>query len=140
MNTVVCQTLDAGEYPQTVQVRTHQFGADVGPSSGSLDSAPSSHDYFDAALASCKALTATWYAKRHGIPLERVEAHVDSDDREERAGIYRFRVRVVFHGPMSDDQRASLYRAIEKCPIHKLMTTAEIVIETVPVENPVPNV
>ena len=131
MTVIETETAKPGEYPQIVRVRAHTLTADVGPESGSADSAPGAHDYFDLALATCKALTATWYAKRHGIPLERVETHVESDPSQERAGVYRFTVRVTFHGPMSDDQRASLYRAIEKCPVHKLMTTTDIQIETV---------
>lgn len=128
---VETETTRAGEYPQTVRVRAHTLGADVAASAGSVDSSPGPHDYFDIALATCKSLTATWYAKRHDIPLERVETRVESDASQERAGSYRFSVRVTFHGPMSDEQRASLYRAIEKCPIHKLMTTADVQIETV---------
>ena len=46
---------------------------------GGEDSAPSAHDYFDASLAACKALTAVWFARRNGIPLERVESHVERD-------------------------------------------------------------
>jgi putative redox protein len=131
MTVIESETARPGEYPQIVRVRSHTLAADVGAESGSTDSAPGAHDYFDMALATCKALTATWYAKRHGIPLERVETHVESDASQERAGVYRFSVRVTFHGPLSDEQRASMYRAIEKCPIHKLMTTADIQIETV---------
>ena len=130
-NTIDCQTERANEAPVVLRVRTHTFRADVGPASGSTYSAPGAHDYFDAALAACKAHTATWYAKRRGIPLERVESHVERDDSEERAGKYRLRVRVTFHGPMTDDQRAALHRAVGACPIHKLMTTSEIEIETV---------
>lgn len=129
-NVVNCSTEQAGGYPQVLRTRTHTFRADVGPDSGSTDSAPSPHDYFDAALAACKALTATWYAKRHDIPLERVESHVERDDSEERTGKYRIRVRVEFHGPMSDAQRTALTRAVAACPIHKLMTGTEIDIET----------
>jgi len=130
MNTVDCETARASEYPQIVRVRDHKLAADVGPESGGTDSAPGPHDYFDAALATCKALTATWYAKRHAIPLERVETHVERDDTRERAGVYRLRVRVIFHGPLTDAHRAALDRAIAACPIHKLMTTTEIEIET----------
>jgi putative redox protein len=131
MNTVDAETTRAGEYPQTVRVRTHTLSSDVGPGAGGADSAPGPHDYFDVALATCKAATAMWYAKRHGIPLERVESHVESDDSQERAGVYAMRVRVAFHGPLSDDQRAALTRAIAACPIHKLMTTSEVRIEMV---------
>ena len=131
MNTIDSQTLRAGEYPQTIRVRSHTFTSDVGVATGGQDSAPGPHDFFDTALATCKAMTALWYAKRHAIPLERVESHVESDDSDERKGVYRLRVRVAFHGPMTDEQRASLHRAIAACPIHKLMTTSDVQIETV---------
>lgn len=131
MNTVDCETLQPDQFPQTLRTRTHQFAADVGPEAGSTDSAPGPHDYFDAALAACKTLTATWYARRHAIPLERVESHVERDASQERAGVYRLRVRVAFHGPLTDEQRAALHRAVSACPIHKLMTTSDVQIETV---------
>jgi putative redox protein len=132
MTLIETETAKPGEYPQIVRVRSHTLAADVGPESGSTDSAPGAHDYFDAALAACKALTATWYARRQSIPLERVETRIESDATQERAGVYKLTVRVTLHGPMTDEQRASIHRAIEKCPIHKLMTTADIQIETIP--------
>lgn len=73
-----------------------------------------------------------WYAKQKNIPLERVESQVVSDPSDERKGVYRLHVRLVFEGPMTDEQRASLHRAVGACPIHKLMTTAKIEIETEP--------
>src|ERR1700722_7646432 len=101
MNTVDCQTEKPSEYPVSLQVRSHAFRGDVAVADGSTDSAPSPHDYFDAALASCKALTAMWFAKRNAIPLERVETHVERDATEERKGV------------------------------HKLMTTSDVQVETV---------
>jgi len=130
-NIVDCATIDAGAWPQELRTRSHVFRADVGREDGSVDSAPSPHDYFDAALASCKALTAIWYAKRQGIPLERVATRVERDDHAERKGQYRLRVHLDFQGPLTDAQRASLRRAAGNCPIHKLMTRAEITVETV---------
>lgn len=129
-NQVDCATTTAGGYPQTLTIRAHALAADVGPEAGGTDSAPSPHDYFDAALASCKALTATWYAKRHAIPLERVKTRVERDDHEERAGRYRLRVHLDFEGPLTDAQRSTLRAVVAKCPIHKLMTQATIDIET----------
>jgi putative redox protein len=129
MTTIDSQTLRAGEYPNTVRVRHHSFISDVGAATGGQDTGPGPHDLFDTALATCKAMTAMWYAKRHGIPLERVESHVESDDSQERAGVYRMRVRVELFGPMTDDQRAQVHRAIAACPIHKLMTTSEVQVQ-----------
>jgi putative redox protein len=129
-NRIDSETDLPGQFPITVRTRTHVFHADVGPEDGGSDSAPGAHDYFDASLAACKSLTAMWYAKRKGIPLERVETHVERDDSDERKGIYRLRVRIVLHGQLTDDQRASLHAAIAKCPVSKLMTTTDVVIET----------
>jgi putative redox protein len=129
MNTIHVESATPNAFPQVVRTRSHTFYADVGPASGSEDSAPGPHDYFDAALATCKALTAVMFAKKNGIPLERVESNVERDERDEGAGVYRLRSRVVFHGPLSEAQRATLYRVIAKCPIHKLMTTSEVQIE-----------
>ena len=129
MNTIDCHTEQPGEFPQVIATRGHTFRADALPAD-STDSAPGAHDYFDASLAACKALTATWYAKRKQIPLERVDVHVERDDKEERQGHYRLQVRLSFHGPLSGEQRDALFRAVSACPIHKLMTTTEVHIET----------
>jgi putative redox protein len=129
-----CETERPNEFPQTLHIRQHALRSDVGAELGSTDSAPGPHDYFDAALAACKTLTATWYAKQKGIPLERVESHVERDDTKERAGTYVLKVRLAFHGPLTDEQRNKLYDVVARCPIHKLMTTTDIVIETAPLE------
>jgi putative redox protein len=132
MNTIEAQTIRAGEYPHTIRVRSHSFTADASLAAGGQDSAPGPHDYFDAALATCKAITAMWFAKRNGIPLERVESHIESDDSQERAGVYRLRVRVELFGPLTADQHTQVQRAIAACPIHKLMTTSDVQIEVMP--------
>ncbi len=130
MNIVDCESEQPGGFRQVVHVRGHTFSADIGPPD-SVDSAPGAHDYFDASLAACKTLTAAWFARRNGIPLERVEAHVERDDSQERAGVYRLRLRITYYGPLSDEQRASLARAVARCPVSKLMTTSEVQIEMV---------
>jgi putative redox protein len=127
-----CESERPNEFPQVVRVRAHTFHADVAVASGGADSAPGPHDYFDASLAACKTLTAIVYARAHGIPLERVESHVERDDSSERAGRYVLKVRVAFHGEkLSDGDRTRLAAAVAHCPIHKLMTTTDVVIETV---------
>ena len=119
-------------FPQVLRVRKHTLRADVSESLGSTDSAPGAHDYFDAALAACKTLTATWYARKNQIPLERVVVDIERDDTEERKGKYVLKVRLAFHGPLSNEQRTRLYNAVSACPVHRLMTTTEVVIETAP--------
>ena len=132
MTQVHCESETPNDFPQVLHVRAHTFRADVDAEAGGHDEAPSAHDYFDASLAACKSLTAVWYAKRNGIPLERVESQVERDATEERKGRYVLRVRLTFHGPLTDEQKKRLYDAVSRCPVHKLMTTTEIAIETAP--------
>jgi putative redox protein len=61
-----------------------------------------------------------------------VEAFVERDNSRERAGFYALKLRLAFHGPLTDEQRKRIYDAVAHCPIHKLMTTTEVAIETEP--------
>jgi putative redox protein len=132
--TIDSQTEQRGAFRQVLHVGAHSFHADVLPALGGQDSAPGPHDYFDASLAACKALTATWYAKKHGMALERVETHVERDDTRERQGTYVLRVKLAFHGALSGEDKKRLYDAVARCPIHKLMTTTDVEILTEPFE------
>ena len=116
---------------QTVQIRTHSLTADNGVDGGGNDAGPSPHDLYDAALASCKALTLTWYAARKGLPLTDVRVDVDRDGSEERHGVYKLTTRLHLSGDLSDAQRTELLAVAEKCPIHKLMSTVKTEITTV---------
>jgi putative redox protein len=127
-----CSTERPSTYRHRIEVGTHVLHADMPVADGGEDSAPGAHEYFDASLAACKALTAMWFAKRNGIPLERVDADVLRDDSEERKGRYKLSVRLAFHGPLSEEHRTRLYAAAARCPVSKLMTTSEVIIETAP--------
>lgn len=134
--TIDSQTETSGAFRQVLHSGAHTFHADVPPPLGGEDSAPGPHDYFDASLAACKALTATWYAKRHGIALERVETRVERDDTHEREGTYSLRVKLAFHGALSAQDKQRLYEAVARCPVHKLMTSSTIEIITEPLDAP----
>jgi putative redox protein len=134
--TVDSQTEQNGAFRQVLHVGTHTLHADVGPALGGQDSAPGAHDYFDASLAACKALTATWYAKKQGMALERVETQVERDDSRERQGTYVLRVKLAFHGALSQEEKQKLYDAVGRCPIHKLMTSATVEVVTEPLTPP----
>jgi putative redox protein len=131
MTSVHCTTEHPNGSLHRLQVRSHVFYTDLPVGDGGEDAGPNAHDYFDASLAACRALTAVWFARRNAIPLERVESHVDRDNSEERKGLYRLIVRLVFHGPLTDEHRTRLHAAVARCPVSKLMTTSEVVIETV---------
>ena len=136
MHSVHCTTERPNGYRHRIEIRAHELHADLDVAGGGEDSAPGAHDYFDASLAVCKAHTAMWFAKKNAIPLERVECHVERDDSAERSGKYKLSVHLAFHGALTDEHRTRLYAAVARCPVSKLMTTSDVVVETAPLESP----
>jgi len=127
---VTVNTLNADNFRHSLNIDNHELFTDLPKSLGGDDTAPSPHDYFDAALASCKALTLKLYAQRKGIPLTGVTVEITRDDSEEQKGKYHLNVKLTLKGVLTDQQRDELHRIADRCPIHKLMTTAEVSIET----------
>jgi putative redox protein len=119
-------------YAQVLEVGSHTLRADIPIAEGGAETGPAPHDLFDASLAACKSVTAHWYAKRVGMKLDAVEARVERDDSKERAGVYKLTVHMTYRGDLSEAERTKLHTAVTHCPIHKLMTTSEVVIETAP--------
>ncbi|MBR7801311.1 OsmC family protein [Undibacterium fentianense] len=115
---------------QTLLVQRVQFDTDVAIAEGGEDLGPSPHDLYDAALASCKALTVMWFARKKNIPVTHIDTHITRDDSQERQGIYRLTANLQIQGEFSDAEFAQLVAVAEKCPIHKLMTTVNTEIHT----------
>ena len=124
----------AQKMKHTVQVRQHRFAVDEPASNGGEDLGVTPHELYDSALGACKALTTLWYARRKQIPVDDIRVAVERDDSEERAGVYRLRVRLEVTGALTDAQRQELLAVAGKCPVHKLMAQArtEIVTELAP--------
>lgn len=127
---VIVNTLNTENYRHSVNINHHELFTDLPKDLGGDDSAPSPHDYFDAALASCKALTVRLYAQKKDIPLTGVTVEVTHDAAQEQKGRYALNVKLTLKGVLSDAQRDELHRVADRCPVHKLMTTADINIET----------
>ena len=114
----------------SIEIGEHQLHTDVPQALGGDASAPDPHDLFDAALGACKALTLMIYAKQRGLPLESLDVRVARDDSQERQGTYRLAVELDLHGALDDEQRQQLLRIADKCPVHKLMTSVEVQVDT----------
>lgn len=129
--TITVTTESADGYRHAIRVdETHELFTDMPKTLGGDGSAPEPHDYFDTALGACKALTVTYYARQHDIPLTGVGVEVVNDSSREKEGHYGVSVKLTLRGALTDEQRATLLRIADKCPIHKLMTTTEVKIET----------
>jgi putative redox protein len=119
-------------FRQVVTIDGHTLHADVSVATGGGASAPDPHDLFDSSLVTCKALTACVVAKQRGIALDRVTAAVTRDASQERKGTYVLSVELTFEGALSEDEKEALHRIVERCPIHKLMTTTTVEVRQLP--------
>ena len=115
---------------QTITIRGHELTADEDASSRGETADPTPHDFYDAALGACKALTVLWYARKKGIPVDDVQTVIERDGTGERTGVYKLTARMKISGALTDAQVAELLAVAKKCPIHKLMTTVRTEIDT----------
>jgi putative redox protein len=129
--TITVTTEANGGYRHLINVDdSFDLVTDMPKALGGEGSAPEPHNYFDVALGACKALTVTHYARENDIPLSGITVEVAHDSSQEKEGIYNLTVKLTLRGALNDDQRATLKHVADRCPLHKLMTTAEINIET----------
>lgn len=129
--TITVNTESSEGFRHSIQIDDHEpFFADLPKAQGGEGSAPEPHDYFDAALGACKALTLKMYAQKKDIPLTGVTVEVKHDNSQEQQGKYALQVKLTLKGVLTDDQRKELHRVADRCPVHKLMTTSEVTIET----------
>lgn len=128
---ITLKTVEAGKLRHSIDVE--DFSAlftDVPANLGGEGSAPDPHDYFDLSLGACKALTIFLYARHKQLPLEKLTVTVSRDDSQERKGLYQLSVTLAPEGDLRDEDKAKLVEIGERCPIHKLMTSTEVRIET----------
>lgn len=118
MITAVTESPNATRH--VVQVDAHTLHVDT------AGTAPDPHDLFDASLATCTAITLILYARRREMKLDKVHVAVKRDDSRERQGVYGLDLDLSFEGDLSDDDLERLLHIAGRCPIHRLMTQAEI--------------
>ena len=104
---------------QEVRIRHHRLAGDEAPEIGGEDTAPTPHEFLLAALGNCTSMTLLVYARRKGIPLEKVTVELE----ESREGaLTQIRRDIHIEGPLSDEQRTKLLEIAAKCPVHRTLT------------------
>lgn len=123
---------------QLVTAGEHQFRADEPEAAGGNNAGPTPYEHLLAALGECTSMTLLLYARRKGIPLEKVVVEledsrvhaVDCADCTSKEGyIHEIRRQIRLDGTLTDEQRTRLLEIADKCPVHKTLT-AEIKIRT----------
>lgn len=125
---------------QLVTAGEHQFRADEPREQGGDGTAPTPYEYLLGALGQCTSMTLLMYARRKGIPLEKVVVELDdsrvhaadcADCTSSEGYIHEIKRKIRMEGPLTGEQRTRLLEIADKCPVHKTLT-AEIKIRTTP--------
>ena len=129
---VVVAETGQGKFLNHVVVGAHQFLADEPESVGGFDAGPTPYDLVAAGLGACTSMTLRMYADRKKMALDRVSVevthgrvHADDcaacDDATPTPGgqIDHFARTIKIEGDLSEEDRASLLRIADKCPVHR---------------------
>ncbi len=134
---VVAETTQ-GPFLNHVVSGRHRFLADEPESIGGFDAGPGPYDFLATALGACTSMTLRMYAERKQMPLDRVTVEVshdkvhpdDADRAAEAAGprIDRFTRVLVVEGDLDDEQRQSLLRIADRCPVHRTLEQSSDIV------------
>ena len=137
---VVVRDGGPGVFDTRVTAGTHEFAVDEPAASGGSDAGPSPYQLLLAALGTCTVMTLRLYAQRREYPLTGVTVELGHDrihaqdcatcDTDE-GHLDRIRRKITLAGDLTAAQRADLLRVADRCPVHRTLTTSEIVIESV---------
>lgn len=130
---------DAAGFLQDVNIAgRHHMLADEPVAMGGTDLGPNPYQFLAAGLGACTAMTLRIYARHKNLALEHVSVEITHDKRhgEEinpgkgtgKVDVFRREIRL--EGDLSEDERASLLRIADRCPVHKTLHSASV-IETV---------
>jgi putative redox protein len=137
-NEVVVSESGEGPFGQSVRAGSHTLIADEPVAAGGHDLGPSPYAYLLAALGACTSMTLRVYARRKGLPLDRVTVRLkhdriharDCENCETQKGrIDRIERKIELEGDLLPEQRQSLLEIANRCPVHRTLES-EVLIET----------
>jgi uncharacterized OsmC-like protein len=106
-----------------IRVRGHNLVTDQPITGGGDDAGPTPTEFFVAGLAACVGFYAERFLRRHG-PDAGLSVKCDfamSTDRPSRVASVDLRIDVP--GPLRDDVREALLRAVDHCTVHNSLRT-----------------
>lgn len=130
-------TLNDG-YRAEAHARQFTLVLDEPSTSGGTDAGPEPPEMLLSALGACAAITAKMYAARKGWNLESVDVSVDmikfkAIDYPAYQGsadfVHEFRQMITFKGDLTQEQKERLLEIAGKCPIHRILTSPNFVLD-----------
>lgn len=140
---VIVKESGDGTYTQDVFIGPHHLKADEPLHiPGGTDLGPAPYDYLMSALGVCTSITLRMYANRKNLALASIEVHVrhskeevptttdtasQGSDEKKTIATDVFTRSIKLTGSLTEEERASLFKVAEKCPVHKTLSNGSIV-------------
>jgi len=129
-----------GGYRATIQSDGQEWVSDEPVERGGTDAGPEPTAMLLGALGSCIAITVQMYAERKNWPLVGVDITLDIErfnksaytaytGDSESAFVHETRMQIAFRGELTDAQRTRLLEIAGKCPVHRVLTSPNIIIK-----------
>lgn len=116
---VIAQETGVGLFQTRIHSGDHCFLMDEPVELGGLATGPNPFDLLRAALGACTLMTMKLYAQRKGWVLDRLRVevthHPGSPAERDRFD------RVLHLGNVTEEQRESLLKIAQRCPVHQLL-------------------
>lgn len=126
---VIVEETGNGDFQQLVTSGQHTLLADE-PIPMGTDTGMAPYEFLLASLGACTSMTLRMYAKRKGIPLEKVtvelgHSRIHADDCEncetETGHIDHIERWITLVGELTDEQRTRLLEIADRCPVHRTL-------------------
>jgi len=121
------------DFARVVETDQHTWLADEPTRVGGQELGPDPYEHLLAALGTCTSMTIRMYANRKQIPLDDIKVRLrherthrnDCEDCDEASKRLEVIERdITFEGDLTDEQRESLAKIADKCPVHRTLTGA----------------
>jgi putative redox protein len=130
-----------GKFKNDIEIGKHHLIADEPREVGGEGQGPDPYGLLLASLGACISMTLTLYADRKGWPLTGVEVKlrhqkvywedcVECGETDGEAGtvLDRIEKEVILTGDLDEAQRKRLHDIAGKCPVHKSLTGAVVIV------------
>ncbi|HXB14095.1 MAG TPA: OsmC family protein [Bacteroidia bacterium] len=117
--------LGSTDFEMTASIRQHKVIIDEPTSNGGQDKGPSPTEMLCASLASCTIATIKMYLNHKQLKAEGITVEVDKSINAEGKVVFTRKINVK--GTFDADQKSRLLAVANKCPIHKMLETGNII-------------
>ena len=104
-----------------VNVRGHKIYSDQPAAAGGFDEAPTPPELLLASLGACAAYYAAEYLRVHRLSEENLHVHVHAEKSFKPARLSSFRIEVDAPAAATEQHRAGITKAVERCLIHNTL-------------------